>query len=589
MREIRQYRIGYGAFLACFALVALSVWLGAAGAAANPAIWGGPGSGNGQFDTPWDVALAPDGDLYVADRGNRRIQRFSATGEYLEQWGSLGSEPGKFGADLVGVAVAPDGKVFALDQRSGGSGFRIQRFDAAGTYEVGWGGEEGAGLGQFDEPTDIAVGPDGRVYILEAGNHRVQSFDADGSDAAAWGTAGTGGEGEFADPTTIAVDPSSGDVYVADGGVTPQVQAFTASGSFITQWGTTGSAEGQFPSHGLVAIAVGADGDIYTRETQPLGEGGNRFQRFTPAGDFIAMQYWTDSTDPRGLAVSESSLYAPDASQNRIQVFDLRQPAVSLLGPYLPVGIGQTVIFQSTAMVPLGQIVDYEWDLNGDGIYELDTGTTPETQHVYRRAGRLTAGLRVTSNLGGTAVDHREVTVVVPPPSPPPGPVGVSINGGSRFTRDPSVTVTVRWPRAASSLLISNDGGFIPAGSMPVKMRIPWRLDPNGPERQPRTIYVRFDNDPQTYQDDIVLDRRQPVVRVFFIPHHDRPAGLHLVAKDNASGVASVQLMREGKPGPWRHFAKSVALRGPAAGLSVRVRDRAGNNSAWERVRRSRN
>ncbi len=582
-RETHQYRNGHGAFLACIALTALSAWLGVAGAAADPAIWGGPGSGSGQFDTPWDVALAPDGDVYVADRGNYRIQHFSATGDYLGQWGALGSEPGKFGDDLVAVAVAPNGKVFALDQRLGDSGFRVQRFDGDGAYETGWGGEEGAGLGQFDHPTDIAVGPGGRVYILEAGNHRVQTFDADGSDAAAWGTAGNGGEGEFAAPAAIAIDASNGDVYVADGGSTPQVQAFSAGGDFITQWGSAGSGNGQFPSHGLVGVAVGVDGDVYTRESQPSNEGGNRFQRFTPAGGFVALQYWTDSIDPRGLAVNEDSLYAPDASRNRIQVFDLRQPAVSLLAPYLSVGIGQTVFFQSTATVPLGRIVDYEWDLDGDGIYEIDTGTTPETQHVYRQTGRLTARLRVTSDLGGTAVDQREVTVVVPPP---PGPVGVSINDGHRFTRDPNVTITVRWPQWTNSLQISNDGGFVPSDSVPVMARIPWRLDPRGPERQPKTIYVRFENDSQTYQDDIVLDRRQPVVRVFFIPHHDRSARLNLAAKDNASGVSSVQLMRKGKPGAWRPFTKSVVLRGPATGLSVRVRDRAGNDSAWEKVRR---
>jgi hypothetical protein len=562
----------------------LAAAFGAAGAAADPAVWGGPGSGNGQFDTPWDVAVGPDGDVYVADRGNYRIQHFSAGGGYLGQWGTLGTGTGEFSNGLVGVAVAPDGKVFSLDQRAGGgSGFRVQRFSADGAYEAGWGSEEGAELGKFDEPSDIAVGPNGRVYVLEAGNHRVQVFDPDGSDPATWGTPGNGGGGQFAAPVAIAVDPVGGRVYVGDAGASPQVQVFSATGAFIAEWGSTGTAAGQFTSNGLVGVAIGAGGHVYTRESLPVDYGGGtRFQRFTPAGGFVAQEYWSGPTNPHSLAVNESFLYAPDTGGNSLHAIDLRQPTVSLLAPYLPMGIGETTFFQATAAVPLGKIVDHEWDLDGDGVYELDTGSVPQADHVYNQIGKLTASLRVTSDLGGTAVDQRPVELMVPPP---PGPVGISIDDGARFTRNPNVSVTVRWPRWTKSLLISNDGGFFPASSMPVQPSISWRLDTRGPERQPRTLYVRFGDDRETYQDDIVLDRREPVVHVYVVPTRDRPPLVRIVAKDNASGLGSVQLMRKGKPGSWRRFTKLVALHGSAAGVRVRVRDRAGNDSAWKRVR----
>jgi DNA-binding beta-propeller fold protein YncE len=567
--------------LICVPLLALGVPV----ASANFTVWGKPGNGNGEFDAPWDVAVASSGDVYIADRGNHRVQRFSTSGNYVSKFGSLGTGPGQFGDDLVAVAVSPDGKVFALDVRSsGGTGFRVQRFGADGSYETGWGTEEGTGMGQFDEPTDIAVGPDGRVYVSEAGNHRIQSFDPDGTDPATWGTAGSGGEGEFADPIGVAVRPDSGDVYVADGGGTPQVQVFSADGDFQFEWGETGSGLGQFPGKGLVAMAIGVDGDVYTRTISTFDATGSRFQRFDPTGEFLDSTSLTlGSSERHGLAAGGDALYAPDGGGGTIHVIDLRQPSVSLLAPYTPVGVGEPVFFQSTAWVPLGQIVSYEWDLDGDGVYELNTGTDPEARTVYREVGALNAGLRVTSDRGGTAIDRRNISVVVPPPA---GPVGVSINNGDTFTRDPDVTVTLRWPRYASMLLISNDGGFVPSAELPVEAEIPWRLDPDGPQRQPKTIYVRFGYGPETYQDDIILDRNAPRVRVTFVPVGDDESRLFLAARDKVSGVASMQLMRHGEPRPWRRFAKSVIVAGSADAVRVRVRDRAGNRSAWIPARR---
>jgi DNA-binding beta-propeller fold protein YncE len=73
------------------------------------------------------AAVAPDGTVYVADSGNYRIQRFSAAGQYLGQWGSHGSGAGQFEC-AYGVAVAPGGTVYVTDS----SNARVQFFSAAG-------------------------------------------------------------------------------------------------------------------------------------------------------------------------------------------------------------------------------------------------------------------------------------------------------------------------------------------------------------------------------------------------------------------------------------------------------------------------
>ncbi|MBC8253231.1 MAG: hypothetical protein H8E35_04290, partial [Ardenticatenia bacterium] len=68
----------------------------------------------GRFDYPRGMSVAPDGTVYLADRGNHRIQRFSASGQFLGKWGSYGSGDGQFDG-AGGVAVAPDGTVYVAD------------------------------------------------------------------------------------------------------------------------------------------------------------------------------------------------------------------------------------------------------------------------------------------------------------------------------------------------------------------------------------------------------------------------------------------------------------------------------------------
>jgi len=53
--------------------------------------WGVPGTAPGEFDTPHSVAVAPDGSIWVSDRGNARIQRFEPDGRYFDSWDHLGA------------------------------------------------------------------------------------------------------------------------------------------------------------------------------------------------------------------------------------------------------------------------------------------------------------------------------------------------------------------------------------------------------------------------------------------------------------------------------------------------------------------
>ena len=85
--------------------------------------WGTEGAGSGQFDRPYGVAVDASGNVYVADMGNDRIQKFTSSGTYLTQWGSSGTGDGQFNCPS-GAAVDGSGNVYVADQ----SNNRIQKF-----------------------------------------------------------------------------------------------------------------------------------------------------------------------------------------------------------------------------------------------------------------------------------------------------------------------------------------------------------------------------------------------------------------------------------------------------------------------------
>jgi tripartite motif-containing protein 71 len=132
---------------------------------------GTAGNGPGAFDHPGALALAPNGNVYVADTGNNRVVELSATGQVVDEWGAKGTADGHFRAP-AGVAVDAAGSVYVLDSEND----RIQVFDAEGHFLAKW-GVRGDGLGELSQPSAIAVGCEGNVYVADTNNNRVQRFD----------------------------------------------------------------------------------------------------------------------------------------------------------------------------------------------------------------------------------------------------------------------------------------------------------------------------------------------------------------------------------------------------------------------------
>jgi peptidylglycine monooxygenase len=107
------------------------------------------------FNHPADVAVAPSGDIYVADGyANSAVHRFSSSGEWKQTWGSPGSGPGEFTTPHA-IWVDRDERVLVADRENN----RVQVFTADGEHVASW--------GDHYHPMDIFVNADEVIFVTD--------------------------------------------------------------------------------------------------------------------------------------------------------------------------------------------------------------------------------------------------------------------------------------------------------------------------------------------------------------------------------------------------------------------------------------
>ena len=115
------------------------------------------------FNLPTNLALAPDGVMYVSDGyGNARVHKFSPEGEHLLSWGKPGSGPGEFNLPH-GIKVDATGNVYVADRENS----RIQIFSSEGEFQSEW--------TDVARPTELFLDTAGNVFRSEEHTSELQS------------------------------------------------------------------------------------------------------------------------------------------------------------------------------------------------------------------------------------------------------------------------------------------------------------------------------------------------------------------------------------------------------------------------------
>ena len=242
--------------------------------------------GSGKFVRPHGLFVAPDDTVFCTDDYGHAVYRFTPDGEKLMCLGTPGQgsltgvdnfdyrtmkqTAGPFNAP-TNVAMSPEGDIYVSD---GYCNARIHKFNPAGEWTLSW-GEMGNGPSGFAVPHDVAVNSQGTVFVADRENTRVQLFEPDGTFIAAWT--------DVARPCQVVFDADD-NVYVSELGfqigmyvgnayphceqVPARVSIFDPQGKLLSRWGAGnyGTHGEFFAAHGIV---IDSAGDLYVGEVRP--------------------------------------------------------------------------------------------------------------------------------------------------------------------------------------------------------------------------------------------------------------------------------------------------------------------------------
>ena len=173
--------------------------------------------GAGQIVWPHGMFVDADGAVWVTDAVGyapvpdgvgHQILKYSPDGELLMTLGVegvAGEGEGIFNKPSD-VLVAPDGSIFVADGHDAGGNNRIVKLAPDGSFLMAW-GETGMGAGQFRDPHALAMDSQGRLFVADRGNSRIQIFDQEGAHLETWT--------QFGRPSGLFIDADDM-LYAAD-------------------------------------------------------------------------------------------------------------------------------------------------------------------------------------------------------------------------------------------------------------------------------------------------------------------------------------------------------------------------------------
>jgi len=271
--------------------------------------WGSFGQiDGGHFFQLESLSIDNEGNVYVTDSGNARIQKFTSDGQFLKTWGVSGTDNGEF-KKPTGIATY-ENNVYVVDSEQA----RIQVFDSTGKFLQSW-GKFGSDQGEFFYPQGISISNDGVVYVADTKNHRIQQFTTDGEFLSSFGIFGPG-DGRLRTPIDVALGENY--VYVSDPG-NSKIEKYTYEGISVASFDYNFGGSPTQP----YGLTVDTDGNIYFTDLYK-----HRIVKIDPEGTTLKI-FGSVGSDkgkfiaPKDIVLDDKGyLFVTEYGNNRIQKFE---------------------------------------------------------------------------------------------------------------------------------------------------------------------------------------------------------------------------------------------------------------------------
>jgi DNA-binding beta-propeller fold protein YncE len=211
------------------------------------------------------------------------------------------------------IAIGTNGYIYLVD----GVNHRIIVVDSQGRWKFAF-GKKGSGKGMFMQPMGIDISDDGKVFIADTGNHRIQAFDSKGNFLSMF-PVNSSPEEHPSDPVDVLVSKLKSYVYISDND-NHKIKVYNQTGSYQFQWGNFGEGPGEFRYPGM--LAINENNEIFVVDVL-----NTRVQKFDPFGNFISeIGSWGVLPGklfrPKGIALDTSNrVFIGDSYMGFIQIF----------------------------------------------------------------------------------------------------------------------------------------------------------------------------------------------------------------------------------------------------------------------------